>query len=296
MDPMSRPSATSPGVPRKGSLAAHQGRSDRLPGGDPGGRLARRLGPQFAGDIGARSSTCSAPAASMPNRVERRSRPCVALDIVEGKSNVLAAHGDQPIERAAVEQVPAELARHAARNRPLPEPLGPSMAITGTWLIRLPEPEPRRPRRPGKSGNEVATFCTSRIAIGERARAPSTAKVIATRWSPRLATTPPETGPPWTRRPSGRRSTATPIGLQAVCHGRTGGRSLSREVRRRRSRPCHPRQRPPRQRGSASSSRAIGTSAGGTTIPRSLLGRTSMSARGSPPWVVSAHAAGCRRP
>ena len=164
-----------------------------------------------------------------------------ALDIVEGKSGVLAAHGHKPVERAAVEQVPAELARHAARNRPL---AGAAGTIDGNHrYLTHPASSSRRPASRAvdtNPGNEVATFCTSRIAIGERARA-QYGEVTDDAGSKRPARRPVRHDEKAVRQAINRTLIDS-----AVCHG--ARRSLfSPEVRRRRSRPYRPRQRPPRQ-------------------------------------------------
>ena len=90
----------------------------------------------------------------------------------------------QTVQGAGVEKIPAELTREQRGNGSLPDPLGPSMVMTGTGLImRRPPPEPH----PGplsqiqEMGNEVATFAQSWMRIGPLARSAATLNDMAIR-------------------------------------------------------------------------------------------------------------------
>ena len=161
----------------KSALALQQRGAHRRHRGDPGGRRARRLGANGARSRPGRRAG-SAPRPGRPSRTERRAPAPIAAwpGLVVGGEARAGCPPGRPAGTAHRCRAGASRGgrRPGAAMVPLPEPLGPSMAMTGTLLIgrRLRQRFARssRPSRaapaPTKPGNEVATLATSRISIG----------------------------------------------------------------------------------------------------------------------------------
>jgi hypothetical protein len=198
---MSRPSATRPGGGRKARCRSSN--AARTAGITATTEAMLPVASARSSRVTSRpsSSTCSAPAASTLEA--GTSSPAATAAWPAFVRRVEPASGPrqrgQPVQRSAVEQVPAELPARSRATVPLPDPLGPSMAMTARSTgqeCRRPSVsraraslQPQRARqRPAKPGNEVATLATSRISIGADARRLATANAIATRWSPWLST------------------------------------------------------------------------------------------------------------
>src|SRR5688572_32031806 len=121
----------------------------------------------------------------------------MTFDVVARETGTHAGERDQPIQGPAVQQVPAEVARHPAGNRALAGSAG-AVDRNDRNLIH-PSSDTCNPRARAvvaKAGNDVATFCTSRTVTGDSARVPRIANAMATRWSPWQSTVPPRTRPP----------------------------------------------------------------------------------------------------
>src|SRR5690606_815322 len=102
--------------------------------------------------------------------------------VIGREAGPLAGQRRQAVQRAAVEQVPAEPCRNAAADRAL---AGAGRSVDGDDRCAHAF-EMLRPQAAAvavKPGNDVATFSTSRIEIGSSASRLATAKDMAMRWS-----------------------------------------------------------------------------------------------------------------
>ena len=117
----------------KARWRSSEGRPDRRPGGHPGGARPGLLGADLAGDV---------PAVEQDPLLARRlgaelhahgaRHGDVLFDVIRIESLADAGQRDQPVQRAAVEQVPAQRAATMRLMVPLPELEGPSMVTMGT--------------------------------------------------------------------------------------------------------------------------------------------------------------------
>src|SRR6185503_4346928 len=156
--------------------------ADTRHGRHPGGALAGLLGPDALADLLAGEPDLLAPVRSEAElHFQVLSHVGVPGLVVGAQSAPLPGIGHETIQRAAVQQTPAEPIRHQARDRAFARAARP---VDGDdWLrhYRVTTLKPAARATPGKSGNEVATLATSRIRIGARERALAIANDIAIR-------------------------------------------------------------------------------------------------------------------
>ena len=180
----------------KGPLACKQRAAHGRHGGYPRCSHPGRLGAKPRRDVpAAQQDGFLARATSAVNWTSRAcSEPGVPGLIVHGQPGVHPCQGNESIQRSAVEQMPAQAGRHAARDGPL---AGPARPIDGDdGGTRRPGPERPallscslfdRETRPtllaaaANPGNEVATLATSWYSTVPEARRAATAKAIAMR-------------------------------------------------------------------------------------------------------------------
>src|SRR5690606_2293691 len=153
----------------------------------------------------------NAPLAEL--HVQRRSQ-LTQLRLVGQLDAVLAGgQRQQAIERAGVEQMPAQARRDQRADGALARAArsvdGDDRRLAHAW----PSCATRMPLVAASSrklGKEVATLAQSWMRIGALARRAATLKLMAMRWSPCAQTSPPPMGPPLMMMPSGVGSALTP--------------------------------------------------------------------------------------
>ncbi len=162
---MSRPSATSPGG--RANARWRPSRADRT------GCQAATLDAASPVASARNSRVTSSPASrtSSPpvvvhaeRGVEASGHRRVAFDVVGREAGAHSGERHQPVQGTAVQQVPAEVTGHLAGDRAL---AGPARAVDrNDRNLAHPSSASRRPAAravDAKPGNDVATFCTSRI-------------------------------------------------------------------------------------------------------------------------------------
>ena len=206
--PMSRPSATSPGRRRnalwRSSSAERTGASTAIRDALP----ARFLGAELPGDVPALEQD----AVPTHLQIDAFGKVREAADVARREAPAGRGKTDRPVDRPAVEPVPAEPLGNPPADLALARCVGAVDADDGDAHSRSCTSTPALRSADGNPGNEVATFAQSSISTAPCEPSAARAKVIAIRWSPRLAIRAARNGPrrPCTTIPSGRGSTDTP--------------------------------------------------------------------------------------